>query len=48
MSGIIKEIMYCNKDVLSCKMSINLDGVIRLIFSNGNLKSEYYIVQKEI
>lgn len=47
-SDIVKEIMYCNKDVAGGKMSINLDGIMKLEFDNGNLKSEYYIVQKEI
>ena len=46
-SDTIKEIMYCNKDVVGGKMSINLDGVMKLEFDNGNLKSEYYIIQKE-
>lgn len=47
-SDIVKEIMYCNKDASGGKMSINLDGIMKLEFDNGNLKSEYYIVQKEI
>lgn len=47
LSNIIKEIMYCNKDVVYCKMSINLDGIMRLTFDNGNLQSEYFIVAKE-
>jgi len=46
-SDTVKEIMYCNKDVAGGKMSINLDGVMKLEFDNGNLKSEYYIIQKE-
>lgn len=46
-SDVVKEIMYCNKDVVGGKMSINLDGVMKLEFDNGNLKSEYYIIQKE-
>ena len=46
-SDTVKEIMYCNKDVVGGKMSINLDGVMKLEFDNGNLKSEYYIIQKE-
>jgi hypothetical protein len=40
--------MYCNKDVAGGKMSINLEGVMKLEFDSGNLKSEYYIIQKEI
>jgi len=46
-SDTVKEIMYCNKDVAGGKMSINLDGIMKLEFDNGNLKSEYYIIQKE-
>ena len=46
-SDTVKEIMYCNKDVAGGKMSINLDGVMKLEFNNGNFKSEYYIIQKE-
>ena len=47
-SNMIKEIMYCNKDVSSGRMSINLDGIMRLSFENGDLKSEYYLVAKEL
>jgi hypothetical protein len=46
-SDTVKEIMYCNKDVTGGKMSINLNGIIKLEFNSGNLKSEYYIIQKE-
>jgi len=47
-SNLIKEIMYCNKDVANCTMGINLDGVMKLAFDNGNTKSEYYLVAKEL
>jgi len=47
-SNLIKEIMYCNKDVANCIMGINLDGVMKLAFDNGNTKSEYYLVAKEL
>jgi len=47
-SNLIKEIMYCNKDVSNCTMGINLDGVMRLAFDNGSVKSEYYLVAKEL
>jgi len=47
-SDVVKEIMYCNKDVAGGKMSINLEGVMKLEFDSGNIKSEYYIIQKEI
>jgi hypothetical protein len=47
-SNLIREIMYCNKDVPNCTMGINLDGIMRLAFDSGNIKSEYYVVAKEI
>lgn len=47
-SNLIKEIMYCNKDVSNGTMGINLDGVMRLYFDNGSTKSEYYLVAKEL
>jgi hypothetical protein len=47
-SNLIKEIMYCNKDVANCIMGINLDGVMRLYFDSGKIKSEYFIVAKEL
>ena len=47
-SNLIKEIMYCNKDVANCIMGINLDGVMKLAFDNGSIKSEYYLVAKEL
>jgi hypothetical protein len=46
-SDMIKEIMYCNKDVAKCVMGINLDGIMKLYFDNGSLQSEYFIVAKE-
>lgn len=47
-SNLIKEIMYCNKDVANCIMGINLDGIMKLSFNNGNIKSEYYVIAKEL
>jgi len=47
-SDLIKEIMYCNKDVATGKMVINLDGIMSLVFESGNLKSEYFLVAKEV
>jgi antitoxin component YwqK of YwqJK toxin-antitoxin module len=47
-SNLIKEIMYCNKDVANCVMGINLEGIMKLSFDNGSIKSEYYIVAKEL
>jgi hypothetical protein len=40
--------MYCNKDVSSGRMSINLDGIMKLSFESGDLHSEYYLVAKEM
>jgi hypothetical protein len=47
-SNLIKEIMYCNKDVSHCVMGINLDGIMKLAFDSGSIKSEYYLVAKEL
>jgi hypothetical protein len=46
-SNMIREIMYCNKDVDKGVMEVNLDGIMRLYFESGKLKSEYFIVAKE-
>ena len=45
---MIKEIMYCNKDMANGHISINLDGIMKLEFENENLKSTYYLISKEI
>jgi hypothetical protein len=29
-------------------MEINLDGIMRLAFDNGSIKSEYYVIAKEL
>jgi hypothetical protein len=29
-------------------MGINLDGIMKLAFDNGSIKSEYYLVAKEL
>ena len=47
-SSMIKEIMYCNKDMANGYISINLDGIMKLEFENENIKSTYYLVSKEI
>ena len=47
-SELIKEILYCNKDMISGTLSINLEGLIKLEFQNGIISSTYYLVQKEI
>lgn len=47
-SNIIKEIMYCNKDMSRGNISIKLDGIMKLEFENEKIKSTYYLVSKEI
>lgn len=50
-SNLLKEIMYCNKDMTSGRMSLCLQEEaehMKLEFENDNLKSTYYIVAKEI
>jgi hypothetical protein len=47
-SNMIKEIMYCNRDMVLGKISINLDGLMKLEFEGKDLKSTYYLVAKEI
>lgn len=47
-SNMIKEIMYCNKDMAGGSISINLEGIMKLEFENENIKSTYYLVSKEI
>jgi len=47
-SNMIKEIMYCNKDMAGGSISINLEGIMKLEFENENVKSIYYLVSKEI
>ena len=46
-SNMIKEIMYCNKDMVSGRMSISLEGIMKIEFEGENLKSTYYLVSKE-
>jgi len=47
-SDLLKEILVVNKDAEKAKMSINLEGLMKLEFETTNIKSTYYIVQKEI
>ena len=47
-SNMIKEIMYCNKDMVGGSISINLEGIMKLEFENDSVKSIYYLVSKEI
>jgi phenylalanine-4-hydroxylase len=45
---MIKEIMYCNKDMATGTIKINMDGIMELTFENDNLKSIYYVIAKEV
>jgi hypothetical protein len=47
-SDLLKEILVVNKDSDEAKLSINLEGLMKLEFKSGNIKSIYYIVQKDI
>jgi hypothetical protein len=47
-SSLIKEILYNNRDMISGTLSISLDGLMKLEFQNGIIRSKYYLVQKEI
>jgi len=47
-SDLLKDILSVNKDAEKAKMSINLEGLMKLEFTAENIKSTYYIVQKEI
>jgi len=49
-SNMLKEIMYCNKDMTSGKMSLCIQEEaehVKLEFENDKLKSTYYLVSKE-
>lgn len=47
-SDLFKDILAVNKDAEKAKISINLEGLMKLEFAAENIKSTYYIVQKEI
>ena len=47
-SELIKDILYYNRDMISGTLCINLNGLIKLEFQNGIIKSKYYLVQKEV
>ncbi len=47
-SNLLKEILTANKDALKAKMSINLEGLLKLSFETANTKSTYYMVKKDI
>ena len=47
-SNLLKEILTANKDALKAKMSINLEGLLKLSFETSNTESTYYMVKKDI
>lgn len=47
-SNLLKEILTANKDALKAKMSINLEGLLKLSFETANTISTYYMVKKDI
>ena len=47
-SDLLKEILNVNKEATKAKMSINLEGLMKLEFETENIKSIYYIVKKDI
>jgi hypothetical protein len=47
-SDLLKEILSCNKDYTSAKMSLNLEGLIKFEFKTDKTTSTYYIVKKDV
>jgi len=47
-SDLLKDILSVNKDADEAKLYINLDGLMKLEFTTENIKSTYYIVQKDV
>jgi len=47
-SDLMKDILSVNKDADESKLYINLDGLMKLEFITDNIKSTYYIVQKDV
>jgi hypothetical protein len=47
-SDLLKDILSVNKDADESKLYINLDGLMKLEFTSENIKSTYYIVQKDV
>jgi hypothetical protein len=47
-SDLLKDILSVNKDADESKLYINLDGLMKLEFITENIKSTYYIVQKDV
>lgn len=47
-SDLFKEILSCNKDYETAKMSVNLNGLMKLQFKTDDITSTYYIVKKDV
>ena len=47
-SDLLKDILSVNKDADESKLYVNLDGLMKLEFTTENIKSTYYIVQKDV
>jgi hypothetical protein len=47
-SDLLKEILSCNKDANESKMSVNLEGLIKLEFKTNKTTNTYYIVKKDV
>lgn len=47
-SDLLKEILNVNKEFDKAKLSINLEGLMKLEFQNSSTTSIYYIVKKNI
>jgi hypothetical protein len=43
---MVKTILNNNKDATSAKLSVNKQGLMRLLFQGENWTSVYYIVRK--
>ena len=43
----IKEILYCNREFKNAKINLSLEGLMKIEFEDENIKSTYFIVQKE-
>ena len=46
-SNTFKNILNANKDLKEGKLYLNEQGLMKLVFSNGDTTSQYYIVRKE-
>jgi len=46
-SDVIKSVMNANKESSRAKMYINLEGLMKIEFDNGEIKSKYFIIQEE-